>query len=325
MHHTYFIYAGLLSLAVSVPAFANEQTADTDIEEASITENTNTVNQSKTQQLAYAALAKSSEVAKKLSVNANAAQSDEQKDPFESFNRKIFAFNDTLDRHIARPLAVQYVEKIPTDVRGSYRNFRKNLGEPWNAVNQLIQGRPVRAAKSLGRFTVNTLTTLGFADPARRLNLPAESEGFGITMGYYGIPSGPYLVLPILGPSTIREGVGTAVDSQARPQKYMLEDHEGAYWSEQVLRGIDARSQLLELEEVLQGDKYAQIRDFYLQRISFAISEKKGSTADDMFIESDDDIDDSNSDTSDDQAEPPIESDVPADAEDGQSDNSITE
>lgn len=323
MRHTYFIYAGLLSLAVTVPAFANEQTANTE-ETASKAENTDTASQSKTQQLAQAALAKSSEVAKKLAVNANAAQSDEQKDPFESFNRKIFAFNDTLDRHFARPLAVQYVAKVPTDVRGSYRNFRKNLGEPWNAVNQLIQGRPARAAKSLGRFTVNTLTTLGFADPARRLNMPAESEGFGITMGYYGIPSGPYLVLPVLGPSTIREGVGAVADSQARPQKYILEDHEGAYWSEQVLRGVDARSQLLELEEVLQGDKYAQIRDFYLQRISFAISEKKGGTAENMFIETDDELDDGSSNTSDDQAMPSDESDAPAEADGTQSDNSIT-
>jgi len=261
MRHSFYFYAGLLCFAAASPAFANEQAAEAETAEAA--------NTSKTQQLAQAALAKSSEVAKKLSVNANAAQADEEKDPFEAFNRKMYAFNDALDNSVARPLAIQYVAKVPEDVRSSYRQFRKNLNEPWNAVNQLIQGRPGRAAKSLGRFTVNTLTTLG----------------------YYGVPSGPYLVLPVFGPSTIRESAGLAVDSQARPQKYLLEDHETAYWSEQALRGIDARSQLLDLESTLQGDKYAQIRDFYLQRISFAVSEKKGIAEDSLFFDDDAELD----------------------------------
>ncbi|WP_374668564.1 VacJ family lipoprotein [Acinetobacter sp.] len=315
MRHTSFLYAGLLSFAVTAPAFANTEPA------AEAEDSTESANTSKTQQFKQAAIAKSSEVAKKLSVNANAAQSDAEKDPFESFNRKIFAFNETLDTYIARPLAVQYVEKVPEDVRGSYRQFRKNLNEPWNAANQLIQGRPARAAKSLGRFTINTLTTLGFADPARRLNLSSESEGFGITMGYFGIPSGPYIVLPVLGPSTIREGVGLAVDSQARPQKYLLDDHEGAYWSEQVLRGIDARSQLLELENVLQGDKYAQIRDFYLQRISFAVTEKKGIAEENLFINTDDEDDNSS-----DEMAPDNSDDQPSTEENGSnSEETITE
>ena len=75
---------------------------------------------------------------------------------------------------MVRPIAVQYVEKVPQDVRGSYTNFRNNLGEPWNVVNQLIQGRPTRAAKSLGRFTINTLTTLGLADPGRGAVRPGQ-------------------------------------------------------------------------------------------------------------------------------------------------------
>ncbi|WP_282617652.1 MlaA family lipoprotein, partial [Escherichia coli] len=117
---------------------------------------------------------------KDLKINANAAQPDPVKDPLQSLNRPIYSFNDMLDRNFLRPVAVQYREKTPEDVRGSYRQFRKNLGEPWNAVNQLIQGRPGRAAKTLGRFTINTLTTLGLADPARRLGLPTEEENFGV-------------------------------------------------------------------------------------------------------------------------------------------------
>ncbi|MBF4520764.1 VacJ family lipoprotein [Acinetobacter towneri] len=214
--------------------------------------------------------------AKDLKVNANAAQPDEVKDPLQPLNRQIYALNDMLDRNIARPLAVQYTEKVPGEVRGSYRQFRKNLGEPWNAVNQLIQGRPLRAVKTLGRFSLNTITTLGMADPARRLGLDTEEENFGTTLGYYGVPSGPYVMLPIYGPSTFRDGFGTLVDGQARPQKYILDGNDGLYWSEQVMRGLDTRSQLLDVEQVLQGDKYAAIRDIYLQRKNFEIAEKKG-------------------------------------------------
>ena len=243
--------------------------------------------------------------AKDLKVNANAAQPDEVKDPLQPLNRQIYALNDMLDRNIARPLAVQYTEKVPGEVRGSYRQFRKNLGEPWNAVNQLIQGRPLRAVKTLGRFSLNTITTLGMADPARRLGLDTEEENFGTTLGYYGVPSGPYVMLPIYGPSTFRDGFGTLVDGQARPQKYILDGNDGLYWSEQVMRGLDTRSQLLDVEQVLQGDKYAAIRDIYLQRKNFEIAEKKGLDAESISF-----VDDETEEFFDDQEEinPPDES-----------------
>ena len=236
--------------------------------------------------------------AKDLKVNANAAQPDEVKDPLQPLNRQIYAFNDMLDRNVARPLALQYTKKVPGEVRGSYRQFRKNLGEPWNAVNQLIQGRPLRAAKTIGRFSLNTITTLGMADPARRLGLDTEEENFGTTLGYYGVPSGPYVMLPIYGPSTFRDGFGTLVDGQARPQKYILDDNDRLYWSEQVMRGVDTRSQLLDVEQVLQGDKYAAIRDIYLQRKNFEIAEKKGLDADNISF-----VDDETEELFDDQEE----------------------
>lgn len=224
---------------------------------------------------------------KDLKINANAAQPDLVKDPLQSLNRPIYSFNDMLDRNFLRPVAVQYREKTPEDVRGSYRQFRKNLGEPWNAVNQLIQGRPSRAAKTLGRFTINTLTTLGLADPASRLGLPTEEENFGVTLGYYGVPSGPFLMLPFFGPSTLRDGFGLAVDAQARPQKYVMDDQEGLYWSSNLLQAVDTRAQYLDLDQTLQGDQYAMIRDLYLQRKAFQIAEKKGNSADVSFIDDD--------------------------------------
>ncbi|MCU4334756.1 VacJ family lipoprotein [Acinetobacter pittii] len=224
---------------------------------------------------------------KDLKINANAAQPDPVKDPLQSLNRPIYSFNDMLDRNFLRPVAVQYREKTPEDVRGSYRQFRKNLGEPWNAVNQLIQGRPGRAAKTLGRFTINTLTTLGLADPASRLGLPTEEENFGVTLGYYGVPSGPFLMLPFFGPSTLRDGFGLAVDAQARPQKYVMDDQDGLYWSSNMLQAVDTRAQYLDLDQTLQGDQYAMIRDLYLQRKAFQIAEKKGDSADVSFIDDD--------------------------------------
>ncbi|WP_343598119.1 VacJ family lipoprotein [Acinetobacter sp.] len=219
-----------------------------------------------------------------LKVDANAAQPDEIKDPLQSFNRKIFGFNDYLDRHIVRPVAVQYQQKIPAEVRGSYRQFRDNLGEPWNATNQMIQWKPKRALQTLGRFTINTLTTLGLADPARRLNLDAQPEYLGVTLGYYGVPSGPYLMLPFLGPSTVRDGLGFAVDTQAQLQKYLLDDHEGVYWGDAALGAIDLRSSLLDIDSTLQGDRYAAIRDAYLQHKQFQIAQRKGTEDQVSFI-----------------------------------------
>lgn len=228
---------------------------------------------------------------KDLKVDANAAQPDEVKDPFQPLNRKIFAFNDYVDRHALRPIAVQYQAKIPAEVRGSYRQFRGNLSEPWNATNQIIQWKPKRAFKTVGRFLINSVTTLGLADPASRLGLDREEESFGTTLGYYGVSSGPYLMVPFLGPSTLRDGFGFIVDSQASLQKYILEDdYPGLYWGDWAVYAIDVRSSLLDLDSSLQGDRYAAIRDAYLQRKRFVIAEKKGDTSQEVsFIDDNDD------------------------------------
>ncbi|MGH1402480.1 MAG: MlaA family lipoprotein [Acinetobacter tandoii] len=296
MQHThYYLCATLLAVSFTSTIQANDDLSATASSDTPINEVTPDASSS-TQVSRLESLKELKNVkANDLKVNANAAQPDSIKDPLEALNRETFAFNDFLDRNFARPIAVQYKTKVPDSVRGAYRSFRKNLNEPWNAVNQLVQGRPSRAAKSLGRFTINTVTTLGFADPARRLGLDMEEEGFGTTLGYYSVPSGPYLVLPIIGPSTFRDGIGFFVDGQARPQKYMFDNNDGVYWSDQLLRGIDARAQILDVEDVLQGDRYAAIRDIYLQRKNFEIAQKQGLDADTIsFVdeESDDGIDD---------------------------------
>ena len=166
MHYSKLVFIGLLSTGMSFHLFAQESTNDvvTDaIEYSSIPESDTPEHRARFQKLKEIKDDLKNVKASDFKVNANAAQPDQVKDPLQPLNRQFYAFNDALDRTIVRPIAVQYTQKTPEQVRGSYRQFRKNLGEPWNAVNQLIQGRPSRAAKTFGRFTINTLTTLGLA------------------------------------------------------------------------------------------------------------------------------------------------------------------
>lgn len=281
--------ATLVTLGISSSILANEPTTINDAQAESVNKNSR-IDKFK---------AFSGKTIQDLKVDANAAQPDEIKDPFQSVNRKIFAFNDYIDRHALRPIAVQYQAKIPAEVRGSYREFRGNLAEPWNATNQVIQWKPKRALKTVGRFVINSITTLGLADPASRLGLDGEDESFGTTLGYYGVRSGPYLMVPFVGPSTLRDGFGFLVDSQASPQKYILDDYQGLYWGDWAVYAIDMRSSLLDVDRALQGDRYAAIRDAYLQRKRFVIAEKKGDSNDDVSFVDEDDSGVDNSSTSD--------------------------
>lgn len=294
MHQNHFFWAMLVSLGMSPTVFAAQPSSSVDQDTqqiASVADSDDLANSADSNtNVKHPRLEALKELktikADQLKVNANAAQADEVKDPLQPLNREIFKFNDMLDRNFARPIAVQYKEKVPSEVRGTYHGFRKNLGEPWNAVNQIAQGRFLRAAKTLGRFTINTVTTLGLADPATRLGLETEDEDFGTTLGYYGVPSGPYVMLPVLGPSTFRDGIGRVADNFGRPQKYILDHHDRLYYGEQLWRGIDIRSELLDVEQVLQGDKYAALRDAYLQKKNFDIAQKKGLETDsNLFID----------------------------------------
>lgn len=297
MRPYHVLWACLASAGLSSHAFAQEEVATST--NADSADNSAQENSTQTTDVKHPRMEALKELknikAKDLKVNANAAQSDNVKDPLQPLNREIYAFNNMLDENIVRPIAVQYKEKVPDDVRGSYSLFRKNLSEPWNAVNQLAQGRFSRAAKSLGRFTINTVTSLGLADPASRLGLPTEEESLGITLGYYGVPSGPYLTLPFLGPSTLRNSIDYVADGYTNPLNYTLEnnDQKGIMWSNAVLGGINTRSKLLDVENVLQGDRYSAIRDIYLQRMAFQIAEKKGKGGESVSFIDDDSNDDS--------------------------------
>ncbi len=296
MHYSNFILLGLLTAGACSSIFAQE-TPNESADQSNTTENQATTEQKNPTTIQ--AIKDLKHLTKNdLKVNASASQPDSVKDPLQPLNRELYQFNDMLDRNIARPLAVQYVQKVPGEVRSSYRLFRKNMAEPWNAVNQIAQGRFSRAAKSLGRFTINTITSLGLADPARRLGLGTEEESLGMTLGYYGVPSGPYLMLPILGPSTFRGALDYPAKSYAKPMTYILSNNNqtGLALGQTFWSGIDSRSNLLEVEDVLQGDRYAAIRDIYLQRLAFQIAEKHGDSSDISFISDEDDTDDSSAD-----------------------------
>lgn len=212
---------------------------------------------------------------KKLKVDAKAGQAAEVKDPFEKFNRKVFAVNNFVDQHAVKPLALQYQRILPDQVRGSYTNFRSNLREPWSVTNQLLQGRPKVAGKSVGRFLINTLTTFGLADVAKRKKLESERDDFGTTLGVWGVPSGPYLMLPAFGPSTLRDGIGQGVDSFISLNRNVFPD-DRSYWTNQAIDVLNTRSQLFSAEALLQGDRYVALRDAYLQQRSYTIATKRG-------------------------------------------------
>jgi len=195
------------------------------------------------------------------------AQSESSVDPFESFNRAVFQFNDTIDRAVLKPVAQFYADVVPETPRLLFRNFVSNLLEPWNAVNNLLQGKPLAAASDVGRFLMNTLITLGLGDPASEAGLERSNEDLGQTLGVWGFGPGPYLVLPILGPSSVRDGVGRVADIGFDPSRRIADNEEFAVFT--VARLVEQRATLLPMERMVEGaalDRYSFIRNAYLQR-----------------------------------------------------------
>lgn len=194
-------------------------------------------------------------------------------DPWESWNRPVTSFNDTVDKIALKPLAVGYRKVMPEVGEDAVGRFFDNLGEVSNAVNNLLQGEPVEAAESTGRFLVNsTLGVAGLFEVANSMGLEKEDgEDFGQTLGVWGVGSGPYFVIPFLGPSTLRDAPAGVVDYYLDPVNY-VEDTAAS----NVLTGvglIHARAGLLDSEALISGDRYIFIRDAYLQRRDYLIND----------------------------------------------------
>lgn len=194
----------------------------------------------------------------------NAAPSD----PLEPFNRGVYRFNEGLDQAVLKPVAQGYVAVVPALARQGVTNFFANIGDLLSSANSLLQLKPGNAAENLLRFEINTL--FGFAgllDIATELGIERHKEDFGQTLAYWGVPAGPYLVLPVLGSSTLRDVAGIKVDSLVDPRSNVdpIETRNAGY----ALRGIDTRANLLRAGNVLEEaalDKYSFVRDAYLRK-----------------------------------------------------------
>jgi len=190
------------------------------------------------------------------------------KDPFESFNRSVFRFNDGVDTAVLRPAATAYRQTLPSMVRTGIGNFFGNLGDVWNFANSVLQLRLQASADNFMRLNVNTIFGLGgLLDIATEAGIDRHNEDFGQTLGRWGVPSGPYLVLPLLGPSTVRDASVLPIDRIGDPLTYV--DGGLARGSLAVLRVVDARSNFLRAGQLLDDaalDKYSFTRDAHLQR-----------------------------------------------------------
>lgn len=189
-------------------------------------------------------------------------------DPWEKWNRKVFAFNEGLDEKVLKPVATAYSNIVPRPIRRGIDNFFGNAADAWSGVNNLLQGKVSNGLHDFVRFGTNTVFGLGgFLDVASEFGLDHQYEDFGQTLGRWGVKSGPYIVWPLLGPSTLRESFAMPLDRSVSPA---LVFHDGTYiWSITALQVINARSNLLGASRVVDDialDKYTFIRDAYLQR-----------------------------------------------------------
>ena len=197
-------------------------------------------------------------------------------DPLEPINRPIYGFNDWLDRWLLRPVAKGYDTVAPKAVKFAVTNFFNNWATPIYVVNHILQGSIGAAARQTGRFAINTTLGLGgIIDAAQDANLPREETGFGTTLGKWGAGDGPYLVLPIFGPSNPRDAVGRFADRAIDP----LLNYKNASVRDKlrILRIIDLRRQFLGADKAIReaADPYIFVREAYLQRRTFQITGEK--------------------------------------------------
>lgn len=190
------------------------------------------------------------------------------RDPLEPFNRSVYEFNEGVDRVVLKPVATAYVDVTPRPVRTGVSNFFGNLRDAWSAVNAVLQARPREAAENGMRFAVNsTFGLAGVLDVASEMGLERTTLDFGLTLGRWGVPEGPYLMLPLLGPSSLRDTAALTVDGQG--DALAAVGHVPTRNEMSALRLVDRRAGLLPVGEMLEEaalDRYSFVRDSYLQR-----------------------------------------------------------
>ena len=197
------------------------------------------------------------------------------RDPWEGYNRAVYAFNDGLDSVLLKPAAQAYDAVVPEPVDQGVSNFFANLGEVGNFANGLLQAKPGESARALARLAINsTVGLLGLFDVATGLGIERSEEDFGQTLGAWGAGPGPYFVLPVLGPSTVRDALAQPVDFATDPVSWL--DNPGARNAALAAEAVDHRADLLETEaavEDLTADQYALVRNAYLDRRRYEVSD----------------------------------------------------
>jgi phospholipid-binding lipoprotein MlaA len=194
-------------------------------------------------------------------------------DPWESWNRGVYKINNALDRAVAKPVAKTYVRFVPQPIRTGVGNFFDNLRMPTVIINDALEGKLRHSASDLGRFLLNTtLGVGGLLDPASSAGLAKNQADFGLTLGAWGVPPGPFVEIPVLGPSDLRDGPSRVVDAYTNPLTYVHNDY--IKYSVYVVDLVDTRAGLLSLEPTLQSvyDPYAFVRDAYLQKRAFLVN-----------------------------------------------------
>jgi phospholipid-binding lipoprotein MlaA len=202
-----------------------------------------------------------------LTLSACATTGGDPRDPWEPLNRKTYAFNDALDRAVLKPLAQGYQKVTPAFAQEGVNNFYSNLEDINTTFNNLVQGKVKESANDAARFLVNTVIgVFGLWDVATPMGLEKHDEDFGQTLGWYGVPPGPYFVIPLLGPSSARDAPSRVVDASWFYNDYVP---DRVYWSWWGFDKLRTRANLLKAEGILDAaalDRYTFIRDAWLQR-----------------------------------------------------------
>jgi|TARA_B100001778_G_scaffold326198_1_gene322555 phospholipid-binding lipoprotein MlaA len=211
--------------------------------------------------------------------------SDDINDPFEEFNRKTFEFNENVDEKILKPVA-KFYSNFPPKVKNGVTNFFNNLEDVETSINQLLQGKPKKSINDISRFIINsTIGLVGFIDVASKIGLERHEEDFSQTLAVWGVGSGPYIMLPGLGPSTLRDTLSRPVSSFSSITFHMTDTDVNI--ALKTIDAIETRERLLDVESLLSGDKYSFVKDAYIQSINYEI--KDGIDVEDEFV---DDMDD---------------------------------
>jgi phospholipid-binding lipoprotein MlaA len=205
--------------------------------------------------------------------STGATQAKNSRDPWEGMNRGIYKFNDVVDRAALKPVAKGYKKITPEWLRRGVGNFFSNLQYPATIINQLLQGKAKLAARDTGRLLTNTLLGFGgILDPASRVGLDKNDEDLGQTLGVWGVPSGPFIMLPFLGPSTIRDAPSSFAEFFIDPLTYADVKWE-VLWGARALDIVDTRAQYLSLDPVIARsyDPYAFVRNSWMQRREYQV------------------------------------------------------